>query len=187
MRTRLLTVWACLALSAAIVAAPRPRPSDWAQPVIGTELDNFFQVTPDLFRSEQPSARDVADLEALGIRSILNLRDSRGDAAVKGLSHFRLYQVAMEADEVTPEQLLQALRTFRDAPKPVLVHCWHGSDRTGVVVAAYRLVFQQWSHEQAIEELKEGGFGYHARLYKNLVVLLESIDAKAWRAELRLP
>jgi len=187
MKSRLYAAWACLAISVAALAAPRPRPIEWAQPVIGTSLDNLFQVSPDLFRSDQPDAKDVADLKALRIRSILSLRDHHDDAAVKGLGQFQLSRVAMEADEVGREQLLQALRLIRDAPKPVLVHCWHGSDRTGVTVAAYRIVFQRWSNERAIDELKNGGFGYHAKLYKNLVSLLEGIDGRQWRAELGLP
>ena len=187
MRSRFFTIWACLLISLAALTAPRPRPIAWAQPVIGTSLDNLFQVSPELYRSEQPGAGDVADLKALGIRSILNLRETHHDTAVKGLSGFRVFQVAMDAGEVTRAQLLQALRATRDAPKPVLIHCWHGSDRTGVTVAAYRIVFQQWSNEQAIDELKNGGFGYHGKLYKNLVSLLESIDGKQWRAELGLP
>jgi tyrosine-protein phosphatase SIW14 len=186
MSVRLFTAWTCLAIVVMGMAAPRTRPAEWAQPVLGTKLDNFFQVSPDLFRSAQPDAGEVADLKALGIRSILNLRDTHDDATVKGLGGFRLTRVAMEADEVSREQLLQALRAIRDAPKPMLVHCWHGSDRTGVVVAAYRVVFQQWSREQAIDELRNGGFGYHARLYPNLVSLLETVDAKQWRVELGL-
>jgi protein-tyrosine phosphatase len=187
MRSRLFTIWACLLISAAALTAPRPRPVEWAQPVIGTSLDNLFQVSPELYRSEQPGAGDVADLKALGIRSVLNLRENHQDTAVRGLSGFQVSQVAMDAGKVNRAQLLQALRTLRDAPKPVLIHCWHGSDRTGVTVAAYRIVFQQWSNERAIDELKNGGFGYHAKLYKNLVSLLESIDGKQWRAELGLP
>ncbi len=123
----------------------------------------------------------------MGVRSVLNLRDNHDDDAVKGLGQFRLARVPMEAGKVSREQLLQALRAIRDAPKPILVHCWHGSDRTGVVVAAYRIVFQGWSHDRAIDEFIQGGFGYHARIYPNLVALLKSIDAKEWRTELKLP
>jgi tyrosine-protein phosphatase SIW14 len=187
MRARLFAAWACWALVVTGMAAPRVRPVEWAQPVAGTTLDNFFQVSPGLFRSEQPGAGDVPDLKALTIRSILNLRDNHDDASVKGLNQFRLSHVAMEAGKVSPEQLLQALRAIRDAPKPMLVHCWHGSDRTGAVVAAYRIVFEHWSKERAIDELTNGGFGYHAKLYPNLVTLLEGIDAGRWRSELGLP
>jgi tyrosine-protein phosphatase SIW14 len=187
MRVRLLTVWVCGVISVAASSAPRPRPVDWAQPVLGSSLENLFRVCADLYRSEQPGAGDVADLHALGIRSVLTLRDHPDGGKLKAGDGFECLQVPMRAGKVDRVQLAEALRAIRDAPKPVLIHCWHGSDRTGVVVAAYRIVFEQWSHERAIDELKNGGFGYHARLYKNLVSLLETIDGKAWRAELGLP
>ena len=74
-----------------------------------------------------------------------------------------------------------ALRQFRAAPKPVLVHCWHGSDRTGSVVAAYRIAFQNWTPAAALDELRHGGYGYHEKWFPNIIALFEKLDA----AELR--
>jgi protein tyrosine/serine phosphatase len=147
----------------------------------------LHQVTPDLFRSSQPDKKDLADLQALGIRSILNLREHHHDRSVKGFDRLQLATVEMDAGEVTPQQVFQALRILRDAPKPALIHCWHGSDRTGVVVAAYRMVFQNWTAEAAIDEMKAGDFGYHARTYPNLLKLLRSLDAAQWRKDLGQP
>ena len=45
---------------------------------------------------------------------------------------------------------------------PVLVHCKHGADRTGCIVALYRIVFQSWSKEAAIDEMHNGGYGFIA-------------------------
>ena len=165
---------------------PRPRPLTWAQPVLDASLKNLHQVSTNLFRSSQPDKADTATLLSLGIRSIINLREHHDDKNVKALGPFQLQSVEMDAGEVTPSQLLQALRCIRDAPKPVLVHCWHGSDRTGVVVAAYRMVFQGWSAAEAIDEMKSGEFGYHARTYPNLVELLQTVDAAQWRKDLGL-
>jgi protein tyrosine phosphatase (PTP) superfamily phosphohydrolase (DUF442 family) len=168
---------------------PRSRPTEWAQPVLGTALKNLHQVSPDLFRSSQPDAKDVKALKALGVQSVINLRDHHDDRRIKGFDAFRLGRVEMNAGKVKPEELLEALRLVRDAPKPALVHCWHGSDRTGVVVAAYRMIFQGWSREAAKDEFVNGEFGYHARIYPNLLTLLDSIDAAEWRQvlELELP
>lgn len=43
----------------------------------------------------------------------------------------------------------------------MVVHCWHGSDRTGAVIAAYRIVQQGWSQHDAIDEMINGGYGFH--------------------------
>ena len=187
MKPKWLTISVICFLAVAALAEPRVRPAEWARPVVGTRLQNCYQVTPHLFRSKQPRARDTAELKALGIRTVVTLRDRHGDAPLERSGSFRLVQVPMDAGSVTREELLQALRVIRDAPKPVLVHCWHGSDRTGVVVAAYRMVFQGWSQERAIDELVNGGYGFHAQTYGNLVSLLQSIEPSEWRQELGLP
>ena len=45
---------------------------------------------------------------------------------------------------------------------PVLVHCQHGADRTGSMCALYRIMRQGWKVEDAITEMKDGGYGYHS-------------------------
>jgi len=172
-----------LALVNAAVAAdaPRERPPSWAAPVINTTLDNCFRVSADLYRCEQPRAKDVADLKALGIRSILNLRHYHSDTKEFASAGFIPLLQRMEAGALTVDDLVAALRQFRDAPKPLMVHCWHGSDRTGSVVAAYRIVFQDWTPAAALDELRHGGFGYHERTFPNIIALFQSLDPVALR------
>ena len=168
-------------------SAPRERPAAWAVPLIGTTLENSYRVTPELYRAEQPDKKDIADLHALGVRAILNLRHYNSDAKAFELAGFTPLLHRMEADEITLDDLVAALRLIRDAPKPVLVHCWHGSDRTGSVVAAYRIVFQDWTPAAALDELRHGGFGYHEKTFPNIVTLFESLDAAALRRRVLAP
>jgi protein tyrosine/serine phosphatase len=67
----------------------------------------------------------------------------------------------------------------------VLVHCWHGSDRTGIVVAAYRIVFEGLSVQEAEAELRADTYGHHEFWYGNLVKLLRSTDWDAMRSRLK--
>ena len=101
----------------------RVRPPTWALPVIGTGPQNLHQVSPEVYRSAQPSAKDLKLLcEKLGVRSVLKLRDLHNDDdEAEGLP-LALYRVEMEADEVGPEKVAIALKMLRDAPKPVLIH-----------------------------------------------------------------
>lgn len=180
----LLSALCCFCLSSLAHAAPELRPEKWARPVIETSLGNLYQVSPELYRSEQPGKGDVADLQALGVRTLMNLREYHSDDARFEAAGLRLFHHPMAAGSVKAEDLVIVLRQIHQAPKPVLVHCWHGSDRTGFVVAGYRLVVQGWSKEEAIDELRRGGFGYHERTYPNVKRALEALDVPALRRAL---
>ena len=156
-------------------APPRVRPTTWAQPVIGTTLENLHQVSPDVYRSAQPSNKELKMLcEHLGVKSVLTLRNWHDDKDEGKDLPLTLYRVNMEADEVDPVKVAQALKIIAEAPKPILIHCWHGADRTGLMIAAYRITTQGWDPAQATDELINGGFGYHASLFPGIAEWLRS-------------
>jgi tyrosine-protein phosphatase SIW14 len=165
------------------IIAPRVRPAQWATPVIGSHLENFYQVDKDVYRSEQPEDEDFAALKTMGIKEILNLRDYHTDDAAAE-QKLTVHAVPMDAGNVTEAQLLAALTAIKNRKAPLLIHCWHGSDRTGVTVAAYRLVFQNWSKEQALDEMTNGGYGYHGGFFPNLVELIQNLDVAKMRQQL---
>ncbi|GKX59333.1 dual specificity protein phosphatase family protein [Leminorella grimontii] len=147
-----------------------------AKKINATTLENFYQIDDSLYRSGQPGEAQMKELERRGVKSVLNLRNFHtDDDEAKGTS-LALYHVPMEAGRFTQEQVIEALRVVYLAPKPVLVHCWHGSDRTGLTVAMYRLVFQNWSKEAAIEELQRPEFGYHRWAYYNIIQYIRKVD-----------
>lgn len=166
---------------------PRARPAHWAAPMINLTLENCYRVSDELYRCEQPGKKDIADLKALGVRSILNLRRWNTDPKVLEDAGFKLLLQRMEADDLTLDDLVAALRLMRDAPKPIMLHCWHGSDRTGSVVAAYRIVFQDWTPAAALDELRHGGFGYHEKWFPNIITLFETLDPEALRQRVLAP
>jgi len=64
-------------------------------------------------------------------------------------------------------QVAEFLKLFRDAPgQRVFVHCHYGEDRTGVMVAAYRIAMQNWTADQALREMNS--FGFHYNLYRTM-------------------
>ena len=75
------------------------------------------------------------------------------------------------------DKLLAGLRAIRAAEQqgPVLLHCLHGADRTGLMVAMYRMLYQHWPRERALDELRNGGYGYHA-VWKNIEKYLRRVD-----------
>lgn len=109
-------------------------------------------------------------IEVKGIRSVLNLRGEKSDSrwfqketdAVRALGVQHLSHKLSALKEVSPEELEGILRTMDAAPKPLLVHCEGGSDRTGLVVAAWVFSREHQRPEVAHEQLslRYGHFPY---------------------------
>ena len=144
---------------------------------------NFHKVNENLYRSGQPDEDKFESLHTFnGIRSVLNLRENNSDkdeidAVNKRWNHaITLYEIPLDTGKITEEDLYKILTVIRDAPKPLLIHCWHGSDRTGCAVAAYRIVFDNWSVEDAISELMKPEYGHHKHIYTNIPELLRRAD-----------
>ncbi len=166
-------------------AAVTQRPAAWATHVNSDNLRNFYKLDDRVYRSEQPDKKDFSELKTLGIRNVLNFREYHSDDDGKD-SGLKLYRVQMDAGDVTTANVVEALRIIRNAEGPVLIHCWHGSDRTGLISAMYRLVFQGWSKDDAIDELIHGGYGYHS-MYKNIPEFIRQSDIEGIRKQVFAP
>lgn len=112
---------------------------------------NFHEVVAgQLYRSAQPTPDRLADyVEAAGIRSVVNLRGRRDTAdwyvaEVEAARRLGLVHVDFgmsSSQPFSPERAEELVRLMQGLPKPILVHCWTGADRTGLVamIYAYRL------------------------------------------------
>lgn len=169
------------ALVALTISALAERPEKWAQPVPGTAVKNLNRVTPQLYRSAQPDASGMRELEKLGVKTVINLRDLNDDKKEARGTKLRLHRVKMDAWHIEDEDVVRALALLRKKESgPFLIHCHHGADRTGVVCAMFRLVEQRWSREDAIRELKDGGYGFHTT-WVNIPRYLEKVDIEKIR------
>ena len=173
--TRISVLILALWVSTLSAAELHARSAKWAQPIKTDQLQNFYKLDDKVYRSEQPDRKGFDYLRSFGIRNVLNLRDyHKDDSKAKGTG-LTLYRVEMSAGKITVDEVVAALRIIRQSDGPIVIHCWHGSDRTGTVSALYRIVFQNWSKEEAIDELMKGGYGYHA-MYKNIPAFIRSAD-----------
>ena len=153
---------------------------------------NFHQVNKDIYRSGQPDQDEFESLYTFNnIRSVLNLRENNSDQDEIAYINKRwkrpdikLYEIPLDTGKITEQDLYNILTVIRDAPKPLLIHCWHGSDRTGCAVAASRIVFENWTEEEAIAELMKPKYGHHKRIYTNIPELLRKADWKKIKAEI---
>ena len=145
-----------------------------------SELTNLYKIDSGVYRSEQPSHEDFKALEKYGIGEALNLRNRHSDDDEAAGTNVKLHREKTKAHSINEEQLIEALRIIKNRKAPIVIHCHHGSDRTGAVCALYRVVFQNVSKEDAIHEMTEGGFGFH-RIYKNIIRRIKEADIEQIR------
>ncbi|HKD49740.1 MAG TPA: tyrosine-protein phosphatase [Candidatus Acidoferrum sp.] len=147
-----------------------PRAPAAVQPVHGEKLHiegihNAGKINDVLFRGAQPQESGLAELNKLGITTIVDLRGEdrekyeweRKETESRGMRFVHL-PVSGWAPP-TDAQVAQFLALFRDDPQQkVFVHCRFGDDRTGVFVATYRMAVDKWSPEKAMDEMYFFGF-----------------------------
>ncbi len=123
-------------------------------------LGNVGRVAPGVFRGAQPQPDGYATLKGMGIRTVINLRSRHGEARAVEAAGMRSIELPMNTfEDVDVETVRQAVALMADpANQPVFVHCAHGQDRTGVVVAVYRMDVDGWSEAVAEEEMQAFGF-----------------------------
>jgi protein tyrosine/serine phosphatase len=114
----------------------------------------------------------------MGVRTVLNLRSfhsDRDELVGVDLKPARLHMKPWHAED---EDVVAFLKLAADTNNlPLFVHCQHGADRTGMLCAMYRVVVCGWTKEEAIREMKEGGFNFHPT-WRNLVRYVEKADVE---------
>jgi protein tyrosine phosphatase (PTP) superfamily phosphohydrolase (DUF442 family) len=170
----IIVVMVTAALAAEIF--PADRPAHWAQPIRTQGVPNLHKVSDTLYRSAQPSAEGLKNLKAMGIETIVNLRSfssDRDEIGETGLAYEHIYMKAWHPEEKEVVRFLQIVTNPKRTP--VLVHCLHGADRTGTMCAIYRVSVQGWSKKEAIQEMTQGGFGFHG-IWDNLIKWISELD-----------
>lgn len=163
-----------------------PRPENWAPPIQVEGAPNLHKVSDLLYRCAQPTAPGFKELEKLGIKTVINLRSERSDRNLLAGTNLKYYEIPSKATQIKEADLLKFLQIVTNPEEgPYLVHCHHGADRTGLFVAVYRVVVQDWTRIEAIREMQKGGFGFH-NTYTNIVKYLETFDVEKFRRALNL-
>jgi protein tyrosine/serine phosphatase len=153
--------------------------------VASKHFNNLFKINDVLYRSEQPNKKGFKEIELIGVKTILNLRRLRNNTKKAKDFNFNLVHHPIKTKQLNESDILKALKVIKNSKQPVLVHCWHGSDRTGTIIAAYRMIIDNWSKEQAIKEFQKENLGYHYNMYPNLLVLLKNLDVQKIKEQLK--
>lgn len=152
------------------------RPQHWATPVEIAGVANLYRVSDGLYRSAQPTEEGMENLERFGIKTVINLRLFHSDVDEMSDTNMMYDENHMTTWCINDDDSLWFLNTVNTLEgAPFLVHCQHGADRTGCMVAMYRMVIQGWPKEEAIKELVLGGFGFHG-VWMNIPHYLGDVD-----------
>jgi protein tyrosine/serine phosphatase len=132
-------------------------------------VPNFHQVNSRIYRGAQPSDDGIKFLAGLGVKTVIDLREERGLMAAeeKLVSAAGMRFVSIPMDDLgapTDAQMALALAVLADEKAgAVFVHCRRGADRTGTVIACYRIAFDRWANRRALEEAKSFGMSFFER------------------------
>jgi protein tyrosine/serine phosphatase len=133
------------------------------------ELSNFHQVNTQLYRGAQPRAGGLRILKSLGVRTILNLRGGAAETRAEGDQArqlgLRYYSVPLpDLSAPSDKDVQQALAIINQTEnQPVFVHCHHGEDRTGTIIACYRISHDGWTATDARKEAEKFGMSWLQR------------------------
>lgn len=174
MRVFLLRMYviAILALAPGIFVPEPARadsPPQFAARLHRPGLHMLGRVHAGLYRGGSPAGEDgYASLRGLGIKTIITLRPGGGEPELAARFGMRQISIPMFPERPpTPGQQEKFLALLSDTGLwPLYVHCARGRDRTGVMLALYRVRVDDWSRAAAIAEMER--FGHSHREYPAL-------------------
>ena len=139
-------------------------------------VTNFHQISDSVFRGAQPSAEGFKSLAKLGIKTVLDLRwtgeRAREEERIVTAAGMRYVGLPLRGlGAPTSEEMSKALALLLDpSAGPVFVHCKRGADRTGTVIACYRIQHDHWANGAALVEAKLCGMSWMERAMQQYVL-----------------
>jgi len=152
-------------LVAVLIFAAGAQAQEAAAPATKTasvRIKNFGQMDDRFYRGAQPGKKDYKDLAALGIKTIIDLREdpeSYERPLVESLG-MKYVNIPMLGKKYPSQEATEAfLKTINDpATGKFFVHCAGGRHRTGAMGAVYRVQFYDWGFDEVYKEMKQYDF-----------------------------
>jgi len=131
-----------------------------------TGVHNFHQINNHIYRGAQPTAAGFQNLAKLGVKTIIDLREggerSLTEKKLVEAAGMRYVSVPLSGFSApSPEKVAEVLALFENSDAdPVFIHCRRGADRTGTLVACYRISHDHWNNDRALAEAKADGMSW---------------------------
>jgi protein tyrosine phosphatase (PTP) superfamily phosphohydrolase (DUF442 family) len=128
-------------------------------------IKNFHQLNENVYRGAQPTDEGFQYLAKIGVKTVIDLReaDERSQAEEGVVTAAGMKYVNVPMTGLTPpteQEITKILGILEDdSAGAVFVHCQRGADRTGAVIAAYRIDHDHWDNARALSEAKADGMG----------------------------
>jgi len=150
-------------------------------------IKNFHQLNEHVYRGAQPTDEGLQYLAKIGVKTVIDLRetDERAQAEESVVTAAGMKYVNVPMTGLTPpteQEITRILGILEDETAGgVFVHCKQGADRTGAVMAAYRIDHDHWDNARALSEAKSEGMGFfqHPRASFIRGFQARTIEAKA--------
>jgi len=123
-------------------------------------VHNFQQVGDHVYRGAQPTAEGLQSLQKLGVRTVVDLLGEaprwESEKSIVERAGMRYVHIPLSGYKApSDEQMAKILAALDDSSGwPVFIHCKRGADRTGTVIACYRIAHDHWPNQKALEEAK---------------------------------
>src|SRR5437879_4135866 len=129
-------------------------------------INNFYQLNENVYRGAQPSDRGFQYLAKIGVKTVIDLREADGRSSEEkdvvtaaGMKYVNVPMTGLTPP--TEAEISKILGILEDGNAgPVFVHCKRGADRTGAVMAVYRIDHDGWDNARALSEAKERGMSF---------------------------
>ena len=142
-------------------------------------IDNFYQVDAHVYRGAQPTDAGFGYLARLGVKTVIDLReaDERSKAEEKAVTAAGMRYINIPMTGLTPpteSEISTILRILEDSgADPVFVHCRRGADRTGAVIASYRIDHDHWDNTRALKEARAQGMSFFQFPRQNFILAFQ--------------
>jgi len=166
--------------AAPVAAAPVKKVTEdkmsTSRPKETKDLPNFHKVTDYLYRGGEPSPAGMHELQKMGVKTLIDLR-AKTEAAHNeemlakqlGMKYINMTMTAEAPTKKQVETLLATIDSAKEKNEPVLVHCAHGSDRTGCMIGIWRVARDGWAFDDTYKEMRKYWFGVKYDKLRNAV------------------
>lgn len=157
----------------------------WAGQAAAQDIRNFGEVNDHLYRGGQPTKRGFEELAARGVGLVIDLREP---STATTLEQQMVEALKMKFVNVPlkdygapsdPEMQRVLWLLVNGDSKRIFVHCWRGKDRTGTVIACYRIQHDGWDNRKALAEAHRYGMSFTERGMRSYILHFSPVSMSA--------